>query len=696
MGADGSNFDIDSGTGQIRVKAALDYEDTGGSTQTVTVGATDPSGGNATIMVNITVMDVDEAPTITAGSASVDYNEDTEFGTEVSSYAAEDPDGDDSASLKWSLSGRDAAKFAIGNRAGEHGRLTFREAPDYEAPTDSDRDNVCEVTVEVTDRGGSKATRDVTVHVEDVDELGLLTVSNLYPQVGTRITPTLTDHDTPISNMIWTWEIGGKVESRANAYIPKTADINQLLEVSVTYTDGTGERQRLSVESGLSVDERKSGGNLSPRFAAAPASLTILENEPVREDVGGEVRAEDPDNDDLTYSISGGDSAFSIEQDTGQIKTRAVLDHEKKSSYRVTVTAEDPSGERDTHSLTIVVDDVEEPPAITSGDVYIYYAENGRGTVATYRADDPEGRSIEWSLTGTDADEFSFVRGVLRFKNAPDHETKNEYRVRVNAGDGNADHTDTEDVTIIVTNVDEKGVVTLPQEPKESVDLTATLTDPDGGETGPAWQWARSSSRSGGFTDIKDANSATHTPDNDDTGMYLRATVTYTDEQGGGKSAYAISTNRTQWKKSGPPEFRNPDGSDAPTTTREVKENAGRGTNVGAPVAATDIGDRGIPENLTYTWSDTSTDSGHADLFVIGRSTGADAGQKRGNAELRCGHRCGKDLCSHCYGYRPVRRIRYDRGDDQGDGRGRIAGADLGHLHRRNSNWRGPQLGVHA
>ena len=618
LGADGRDFDIDSGTGQIRVKAALDYEATGGRTHSVRVKATDPSGGSKEIGVTITVTDVDEAPTITSGSTSVDYDENTSIGTEVSSYEAEDPDGDDSASLKWSLSGRDAARFAIGNLADEHGRLTFREAPDYEAPTDSDRDNVYEVTVEVTDRGGNKTTRDVTVHVENEDEPGLLTVSNLYPQVGTRITPTLTDPDTPISNLIWTWEIGTNVESRANAYTPKTADINRTLEVSVTYTDGTGERQTLSVNSKASVDDRPSGGNQSPRFTAAPASLTIRENEPVRENVDGEVRAEDPDNDDLTYSISGGDSAFSIEQDTGQIKTRAVLDHEKRSSYRVTVTAEDPSGARDTHSLTIVVEDENDAPSITSGDVYIYYAENGRGTVATYRADDPEGRSIEWTLTGTDEDEFTLVRGVLRFRESPDYEDKNAYSVIVNASDGNTAHTDTEDITIAIINVDEKGKVALSQQPREEAGLTATLTDLDEGVSGDAWQWARSSSRSGGFTDIQGASQATYTPKNDDTGMYLRATVTYTDAHDGGKSAYVVSNNTTQWKESGPPEFQDPEtGDDVETTTREVNENARAGTNVGAPVAATDIGDRGRPENLTYELGGTDVAS-----FEIDQRTG--------------------------------------------------------------------------
>ena len=216
--------------------------------------------------------------------------------------------------------------------------------------------------------------------------------------------------------------------------------------------------------------------------------------------------------------MSGGDSAFSIEQDTGQIRTRAELDREKKSSYRVTITAEDPSGARDTHSLTIAVDDVDEPPVITSGDVYIYYAENGRGNVAAYRAEDPEGQSIDWSLSGADEEDFTFAGGVLKFKNPPDHESKDEYTVTVNASDGSTDNTDTEEVTIIVTNVDEKGTVSFDHEPTEGTALTASLVDPDESISGLEWQWARASSRNGRFTDIEEANQASYTPGPDDTG----------------------------------------------------------------------------------------------------------------------------------------------------------------------------------
>ena len=149
--------------------------------------------------------------------------------------------------------------------------------------------------------------------------------------------------------------------------------------------------------------------------------------------------------------------------------------------------------------------------------------------------------------------------------------------------------------------------------------------DPDGGVSVEEWQWARSSSRSGGFTDIPSASEATYTPGEDDTGKYLRATVTYTDAQGGGKSAYKVSNNRTQWKESGPPVFQDADGNpidEIPGIERAVKENAAPGTNVGAPVAATDIGDRGIPETLTYTLSGTSAEPSDFNLFEIDSRTG--------------------------------------------------------------------------
>ena len=60
-------------------------------------------------------------------------------------------------------------------RSASTGALTFKEAPDYEMPVDSNRDNEYMVTVVATDAGvDSKnkmtAERDVVVTIKNVDE----------------------------------------------------------------------------------------------------------------------------------------------------------------------------------------------------------------------------------------------------------------------------------------------------------------------------------------------------------------------------------------------------------------------------------------------------------------------------------------------------------------------------------------------
>ena len=62
---------------------------------------------------------------------------------------------DTDTELKWSLSGADASKFNISTTGGATRTLSLKEAPDYEAPVDSSRDNLYEVTVVVTDTKGN-------------------------------------------------------------------------------------------------------------------------------------------------------------------------------------------------------------------------------------------------------------------------------------------------------------------------------------------------------------------------------------------------------------------------------------------------------------------------------------------------------------------------------------------------------------
>ena len=76
-------------------------------------------------------------------------------------------------------------------------------------------------------------------------------------------------------------------------------------------------------------------------------------------------------------------------------------------------------------------------------------------------------------------------------------------------------------------------------------------------------------------------------------GDYLRAIASYTDEEGSGKSAQAISANAVE----GAPGRNAPVFTEAPTATRSVPSNTPAGRNIGAPVAATDADN----DALTYS-----------------------------------------------------------------------------------------------
>ena len=74
------------------------------------------------------------------------------------------------------------------------------------------------------------------------------------------------------------------------------------------------------------------------------------------------------------------------------------------------------------------------------------------------------------------------------------------------ASDGrtNPDGMGMETVTVIVSNMDEPGKVTLTTlQPVDGKAITASHTDPDGQITVPKWQWANSDSADGPLPTLK-------------------------------------------------------------------------------------------------------------------------------------------------------------------------------------------------
>ena len=650
---------------------------------TVMVVATDPFGAEVMAEVTIEVTDVNEAPSVT-GAASIDHAESNETSVAVlatNAYTVIDADEDDdpanATEVKWSLSGADASKFTFGAETNDMRTLAFKANPDYESPGDSGANNVYEVTVVVTDTKGNTDEQTVMVKVTNIEELGAVELSTLQPRVGFLVTATLTDPDNITADSVsWQWYRAAQISitdttfvpttlpqnecddmipnncsikgATSAAYVPVDADEGNSLTAVATYTDGnantgdgkdyaavaTGDDnnvlanaineapvfpdQDMELEGRQTAQERTIGENVPVAFTGATRQLNLVRP------IGNPVDATNDDGGVLTYSLGGPDAdSFTIDRGTGQLSTKVVLDKETKDTYTVTVTATDSLGASSTITVTIKVDNVDEMPDLV-GEAPEKYAENGMRAVATFRATDPERKSITWTMGGTDAAAFSIDNGVLRFKSSPNYEdtsnTDRMYEVTIEASDGGDTTTATKAVTIAITNVEERGTVMLSTlQPQVGQIVVATLTDPDTIEVADlatvTWQWYRGSSPIAGEINGAGTLTSMYTPDAGDVGSTLRAQAMYDDAEGDDKTTRVDSYRNV---RSAPvdntaPVFPTTVGQNNTNQTRKVAENTPAGRNIGAPVAANDPGDV-----LTY-----SLDIGaEAMAFGIVRSSG--------------------------------------------------------------------------
>ena len=237
---DGTNDDADNdnarfmvtATGELKLSDELDFEqadtDTDSETNittttaiveyTVVVTAEDPSGAKGSGAVVVHLLNVDEAPEVTAGGGATDNAATVvEAGTEpgetprtgqvtaITFTVAADPEAgtvntgntatggpDSSNTLRWTLEGPDASLFELTEAS-----LAFKGAtadadgafrPDFEDPEDADEDNVYEVTVVVPVADSVKpGKRSVKVTVTDAEDTGTLTIEARQPQVGTTV-----------------------------------------------------------------------------------------------------------------------------------------------------------------------------------------------------------------------------------------------------------------------------------------------------------------------------------------------------------------------------------------------------------------------------------------------------------------------------------------------------------------------------
>ena len=563
--------------GLISTKGPLDFEDQ--STYTVTVTATDPAGATDTATVTINALDQAEIEDVPGDEKRVWVNEGDYH---IDTLMATNPPDVSLGGLKWSLLNADQPtdpappannrndvrsvdcqfdddndnlcddfRFSQFNTASTNLLFAIGTGEDHDAPDFEDPKDVVGTSGETSDP-----------EVTSFDATGQAAVDNVY-QVRVRVAfATLrsageANHPNPESD-----------EMEERTYVIRVVDVDE-----------------------------------APSFRGADSAQSIDENSDddlpsimINRDLGGSVTATDPEDTTdppdkkLTFSLSlPADYAdmFHIVPSTGEILTQSRIDYEAldlteqgtpggqyKSITGVTVTASDsfnPDAYADTRfepmaysvdlPVTINVRDlnetpVESQPLTIAGDAAVSdYAEGQADTtVGVYNATGGSADSATWTLSGTDMDDFMLdpdtggASVTLKFMSVPDFDTPtdanmdNVYMVTLTA-EANGVTAPSLDVTVTVTNADEMGsVMVTPTPAVGGTELTASLTDPDGGVTNIVWDWWVDDAMDGTFEEqIAGELSATFTPTTDQEGRYIKARAQYDDAQGMDKVAASMA-----------------------------------------------------------------------------------------------------------------------------------------------------------
>ena len=496
----------------------------------------------------------------------------------------------------------DATRFDIDDKTGQ---ITTDVDLDYEGEIEATAEDAgscagaaddapareCTVTVTATDSTGEAATTNatVTIMITDVDEesafiTGSQTVS--VPENSTvlygesddgysddalvDITYEAMDPEGLTVNYSLTgpdrlkFQLSGSPPvlsfvSKPDFEAKASADGDNVYEVTVRASVGgdTGERMvRVTVGNVDEGPEIIQAGLL----ISGPSSADFSEGDM---DAVAMFTATGPMKDMASWTLEGDDRMyFRVGTARGamtELMFRSAPDYEmprgmamsdaNTNTYMVTLKADDRTY-MDTHDVMVMVTNVDEIGTLSGPDTVSDYMENGTDAVGTYTVSGGSmSEMANLTLMGDDAGDFTISDGgMLRFMSSPNYEmpmdadTDNTYMVTVKAEVGG--EMTTHPVTVMVTNVDDPGTVTLwvgtdpltgPAVVGEA--LTGLVVDSDGSVTDQSWQWMKADSAAGPFADITGATSASYTPVEADASMFIKVMATYTDAEGSGKTA---------------------------------------------------------------------------------------------------------------------------------------------------------------
>ncbi|MDC0387411.1 cadherin repeat domain-containing protein [Gammaproteobacteria bacterium] len=373
--------------------------------------------------------------------------------------------------ISYSLSGGpDSSFFSLSGNT-----LSFAGTANYEAPDDSNKDSVYEVSVTVSSKSVSK-TQAIYVRVADAPEAPVIstasidnvkenitsvaTISASDEDVGSVLTYSLLDSGGAKDEKLLSINESGVVTfiSAPNYESPSDFNSDNTVEFTVVVSDGS-----LTAQADYSfeiIDVNESPSIATTEISDIAEGVSII----------GTISASDFDaGASLTYSLVDSNGAkdeglLSIDSSTGVVafisapnfEMPADVGADNKIEFSVLVSD---------GSLEVIQDylfsitNVNEAPTISTSSFSIAEGSTAIGTIA---ASDPDASStLSYAISGTDSSKFSInaSSGVVAFLSPPNFESPtdngldNTYNFTVTVSDGSL--SSSQSIAIAVGNVNE-------------------------------------------------------------------------------------------------------------------------------------------------------------------------------------------------------------------------------------------------
>ncbi len=366
-GVHSDSFAIEPGTGQLLTREGTAYDHEARDTYSVTVRASDGQGGRATVVVGITVSDVDEPPSAAPDSVRV-ASRDTALA--VTWFAAMDEAG------KPPVSGYEVGHNPAEAQEWREGLLVVGRTDTSVTIAGLDNERAYQVRVRTVNEEGASPWSETVAGAPTVGPRPLGVIGDLTVVVDRDLPVNLASLFTRPALGALTYDATSSDEGVATVTVADTmATVRGVAAGRATITATASDVQGKSAQTTFAVDVTTAlppppppQNNRPPTFDDGHStSRTLAENTPAHRPIQHPVNATDPDGHRVTYRLSGPDSAsFSVATGSGQLRTLSGItyDFEDNDRYSVELDASDPYGESATIGVTIHVADVDEPPEI--------------------------------------------------------------------------------------------------------------------------------------------------------------------------------------------------------------------------------------------------------------------------------------------------------------------------------------------